>query len=100
MSTCTIHFSPEKLLNEAKKALFGLSVFCGLVAVAHGCACMPITSPAEVDAAYRAELVGCSKTAPTLEASKACRRAVNTKYGLCRKEDWPRISPCDDLVEE
>jgi hypothetical protein len=50
----------------------------------------------DIESAYIMETLGCVERAKTLEESQACRREVNKRYGLCRTEDWPRISPCDE----
>lgn len=75
-----------------------LSPIVALVAaiVAGSCneGCKPASSPSDLEKAYIMELLACTEQ-PTKEASVACRKAVNTKYGLCEPGDWPRISPCD-----
>ncbi len=97
MSTCEVVFSLHDLHKGLWKAAGAVLVFAGLVSVAHcGSGCKPPQSTAEVEAAYTAELVSCSVHAPTLAEAKACRRAVNTKYGLCEQAQWPRITPCDE----
>lgn len=72
--------------------------------------CKPAMSPAEAEAAYTAELLGCVEKAALLckvkfhctdeEKEKAlayshqCRKDVNRKYGLC-DQPWPAVTPCD-----
>ena len=77
----------------------GLGLIFGLAGLAHctaGCGGPVLGDGGSIDAAYRAEPVGCSVQAKTLAASKECRRLVNKRYGLCERAEWPRITPCDD----
>lgn len=92
-----VEFSPQRLLSVAKRSLAGLAVFTAVAALG-SChtGCTPVKGAAEVEAAYTAELTACSATAKTLAEAKACRRAVNTRYGLCESSQWPRITPCDE----
>lgn len=48
------------------------------------------------EAAYQAELLSCVEKAQTLKESRACRKLVHKKYGLCERKDWPRVTPCDE----
>ncbi len=61
-----------------------------------GCDAFPgVRGPSDVEKSYIMELTGCVDRAKTKEESVECRRQVNHKYGLCKAEDWPKISPCD-----
>lgn len=92
-----VEFSPKKLVSVAKRSLAGIAVFAAIAATGSCLAgCGPVKGAAEVEAAYTAELTACSATAKTLAEAKACRRAVNTRYGLCESSQWPRITPCDE----
>jgi len=92
-----VEFSPKNLFKVAKRSLAGLVVFTAIAALG-SChlGCSPVKGAAEVEAAYTAELTACSATAKTLAEAKACRKAVNTRYGLCESAQWPRITPCDE----
>ncbi len=88
------------LVKTACEMAVGVGLIFTFAAFAHcNTGCHPMPSPAEVDAAYRAEIVACSTQAPTREAARACRVAVNTRYGLCDRTTWPAITPCDELKE-
>ena len=90
-----IQYSPDGLIREAKRAVVGLLVFGGIAGFANcHTGCKPAAGAAEVEAAYTAEIVGCSAKAKTLAESRACRAAVNLRYGLC-DVDGGHISPCD-----
>ena len=92
-----VEFSPKKLYAVAKRSLVGVAVFTAIAATGSCLAgCRPADSAADVEAAYRAEIVACSAHAKTLADAKACRRAVNTRYGLCESSQWPHITPCDE----
>ncbi len=91
----TVQYSTAGLMTVAKKSLIGLLLFIGVASASHcNQGCRPV-SYADTEAAYTAELVHCSTVAKTKAEAKACRFAVNTKYGLCQG-DWPRITPCDE----
>lgn len=95
--TMTMTLDVEGLKKGMLKAVAAVAVFAGLVSVAHcGTGCKPAQSGAEVEAAYTAELVSCSVHAKTKAEASACRKAVNTKYGLCEQSTYPRITPCDE----
>lgn len=90
-----IQYSPEALVKEAKRAVVGLLVFVGVAGFANcHTGCKPAGSAAEVEAAYTAEIIGCSAKAKTLAESRTCRTEVNKRYGLC-DVDGGHISPCD-----
>ncbi len=95
--TVIVEFSPKHLLQLAKRSVAGIAVFATIAALG-SCAtgCAPVKGAAEVEAAHTAELTACSATAKTLAEAKACRREVNTRYGLCESAQWPRITPCDE----
>lgn len=48
-----------------------------------------------LEKAYNAELLACVANAKTPQDSCLCRLAVDEKYGLCDRPDWPRIGRCD-----
>ncbi len=100
MSFCRVEFSTADLCNNLAKAGAALALFIGLVSVAHcGAGCTPPRTAAEVEAAYTAELVHCSVVAKDLAEAKACRHGVNTKYGLCDKSSYPKVTPCDESLD-
>lgn len=79
------------------ETLAAATLFLCMVAFGHcGKGCKPPQSAAEVEAAYTAELLACSEKAATKADAKSCRHDVNTKYGLCERDSWPRITPCDE----
>ena len=90
-----VEFSSDKLVQTLRRSIAGLAIFTAVVALG-SChiGCMPAKSGAE--AAYAAEIGACSATAKTLAEAKTCRRAVNTRYGLCESSQWPNITPCDE----
>ncbi len=97
MSALTLTLNPQALTKGLLKACAAVALFASLVTVAHcGSGCKPAQSGAEVEAAYTAELVSCSVHAKTKAEATACRKAVNTKYGLCEQAAYPRITPCDE----
>lgn len=72
--------------------------------------CKPVLSAAELNAAYTAEILGCTERAGKLcsaipcpdkdkpaaaQYARLCRHDVNRRYGLC-EEPWPAVTPCDD----
>lgn len=99
MSTvCQWSFDLQGLKRTLTNSIMGLALFAGVVSVANcGRGCKPVQSGAEVEAAYTAELVSCSVHAKTKAEASACRKAVNTKYGLCEQSTYPRITPCDEV---
>ncbi len=96
MTPITFSLKPDDLLREAGIALAGLLMFVSVVLVAQSCSgCKPAQTPAELEAAYTAELVACAATQPTKALVAACKESVNRKYGLCdNPAEWPRIQPC------
>ncbi len=88
-------------LGGMSKAMAELALTVALIFGVAGMAhcnqgCLPAEDAGAIDAAYRAELVGCAVTAKTLAESKECRRQVNARYGLCERTEWPRLTPCDE----
>ena len=55
-------------------------------------ACTPRT-PAQAEAAYTAEQLRCVDVSTTLAESKACRRAVDEKWGVKPRSSAPNRSP-------
>lgn len=92
-----VRFSYDDLVRQSRSALLGLVMFAGAVAFSHcGMGCKPVRSAGEVEAEYTTRLLACSAKAKTKAEASACRRAVNAEFGLCEREAWPRITPCDE----
>ena len=70
------------LASGAKHMLVTIALFTGMVAFSHcNHACKPPTA-AELEALYRAEQVACATQSKTLLESKACRAAVDARWGI------------------
>lgn len=88
MSTCTIQYSHEALVRDAKRALVALAMFIGVVSVAHcGSGCRPAQAPTDLERNYTTEIVACAATAgyPGVydhAADMRCRAVVDCKYKL------------------
>ena len=54
----------------------------------------------ELEEVYRAELKHCVEISSTKKQSCECRKLVDTKWGLCAPEIWPRIGRCDFRCED
>lgn len=97
MSAVAISFNHDDLVKQARRAAIGLFLFVGVVTFSHcGFGCKPLRTPGEVEAEYTTRILACSATAKTKAEASACRRAVNAEFGLCEREAWPRITPCDE----
>ncbi len=53
----------------------------------------------ELEKVYNAELMACVTQAKSTKESCQCRLAVDQKWGLCERVDWPRIGRCDYRCE-
>lgn len=88
MTTVCVDFCPNRLVRDAKRAIIGLLMFTGVVALAHcGTGCKPVQVPTTTEQAYTAEIVACAATAGypgayDEDADKRCRAEVNKRYGL------------------
>ncbi len=71
-------------------------LLAGLALVMSHCndGCIPPGGQA-LEQAYRAELLQCAETMPSLQASCLCRLSVDTKYGLCPAVAWPQYDRCE-----
>ena len=99
MSTMTLSFSSERIAQGAKEMAGILCLLFGMAAVSHcGTGCTPdgqVQVPTNKEMNYTVDLTACSAGAATLAEAKACRKAVNQRYGLCG-DPWPRVTPCDE----
>lgn len=92
-----VRFSYDGLVRQTKAAALGLALFAGAVAFSNcGMGCRPVRSAGELEAEYTTRILACSATAKTKAEASACRRAVNAEFGLCEREAWPRVTPCDE----
>lgn len=82
-------------LKNAVAPVLALGMAIVLAELHYGCKVLAPTSPAEVDAAYTAETLGCVERATTRYESCMCRKDVNMRYGLCDQSQWPNLTPCD-----
>lgn len=71
------------LAHGAKHMFITVSLFVSMVAFSH-ChkGCKPPMTAAELEELYRAEQVACATSAKTLLESKACRAAVDARWGI------------------
>lgn len=91
--TCTLPAMGKALAELA----CGVALIFGIAGIAHcNDGCVPSQGPTDLERSYTAELVACSSNASTKADARACRDDVNRRYGLCPRDAWPRITPCDD----
>lgn len=92
----TIHFSPEGLKRDLRRALIGVLLFAGIVIAVQGCSLFngpTPTNPQEaLEHAYTTEIVGCAALAgapgPYDRAEDLrCRAKVDCRY---------KLGPCPD----
>ena len=62
-------------------------------------ACIP-PGGAELERKYNTELLACQNNVNSTPRQKCeCRVAVDEKYSLCDKPEWPRIGICEYRCE-
>lgn len=83
----------KRLLETLMAYVLAMIVVFGVGKLLPGCKDPSVPG---AEAAYQAELLACVEKAQTLKESRACRKEVHKRYGLCERKDWPRVTPCEE----